>query len=208
MSTQEHVSRLTSIRLENTESPATPFGVERPLTCEEAGELLRVTEGTKNTPITHATPWKKLKPRSTGGQLAQMSLTGMQGSQHENRTQRPLLHDRARTAGRHHDLNFLIGRNAGLAKALGVMMKLDFEQAVLNRVPEIEANPAKYFQLDFWPAPALYTVAQAAKFLNVSPRTINNLLRMKQLIRRKIGRRTLIPVTSLGAFLSKDHPTQ
>ena len=32
-------------------------------------------------------------------------------------------------------LNFPIGMNAGLAKALGVMMKLDFERAVLNRVP-------------------------------------------------------------------------
>src|SRR6266404_191048 len=37
-------------------------------------------------------------------------------------------------------LNFPIGMNPGLAKALGVMMKLDFERAVLNRVPEIEAN--------------------------------------------------------------------
>src|SRR5258705_893630 len=32
-------------------------------------------------------------------------------------------------------LNFPIGMNAGLAKALGVMMKLDFERAMLNRVP-------------------------------------------------------------------------
>src|SRR5438477_6579540 len=43
-------------------------------------------------------------------------------------------------------LNFPIGMNAGLAKALGVMMKLDFERAVLNRVPEIEANPDKHFR--------------------------------------------------------------
>ncbi len=43
-------------------------------------------------------------------------------------------------------LNFPIGMNAGLAKALGVMMKLDFERAVLNRVPEIEANPHKHFR--------------------------------------------------------------
>ena len=39
-------------------------------------------------------------------------------------------------------LNFPIGMNAGLAKALGVMMKLDFERAVLNRVPKIEAVPS------------------------------------------------------------------
>jgi type IV secretory pathway TraG/TraD family ATPase VirD4 len=43
-------------------------------------------------------------------------------------------------------LNFPIGMNAGLAKALGVMMKLDFERAVLNRVPEIESHPERYFR--------------------------------------------------------------
>jgi hypothetical protein len=43
-------------------------------------------------------------------------------------------------------LNFPIGMNAGLAKALGVMMKLDFERAVLNRVPKIEAHPEQYFR--------------------------------------------------------------
>jgi hypothetical protein len=43
-------------------------------------------------------------------------------------------------------LNFPIAMNAGLAKALGVMMKLDFERAVLNRVPEMEAHPERYFR--------------------------------------------------------------
>src|ERR1700678_3089411 len=43
-------------------------------------------------------------------------------------------------------LNFPIGMNAGLAKALGVMMKLDFERAVLNRVPEMEARPEQHFR--------------------------------------------------------------
>jgi len=43
-------------------------------------------------------------------------------------------------------LNFPIGMNAGLAKALGVMMKLDFERAVLNRVTEMEARPNEYFR--------------------------------------------------------------
>ncbi len=42
-------------------------------------------------------------------------------------------------------LNFPTGMNPGLAKALGVMMKLDFERAVLNRAPVIEANKDKYF---------------------------------------------------------------
>jgi hypothetical protein len=43
-------------------------------------------------------------------------------------------------------LSFPIGMNPGLAKALGVMMKLDFERAVLNRVPEIEAHPERHFR--------------------------------------------------------------
>ncbi len=43
-------------------------------------------------------------------------------------------------------LNFPVGMNPGLAKAIGVMMKLDFERAVLNRVPEIEASPEKQFR--------------------------------------------------------------
>jgi hypothetical protein len=43
-------------------------------------------------------------------------------------------------------LNFPIGMNAGLAKALGVMMKLDFERAVLNRVPEMEAHPERHYR--------------------------------------------------------------
>ena len=43
-------------------------------------------------------------------------------------------------------LNFPIGLNPGLAKALGVMMKLDFERATLNRIPEIEAHPEQHFR--------------------------------------------------------------
>ncbi len=43
-------------------------------------------------------------------------------------------------------LNFPISMNPGLARALGVMMKLDFERAVLNRVPEMEARRDKYFR--------------------------------------------------------------
>ena len=43
-------------------------------------------------------------------------------------------------------LNFPIGMNPGLAKAIGVMMKLDFERAVLNRVPVMEKNSENYFR--------------------------------------------------------------
>lgn len=62
-------------------------------------------------------------------------------------------------------------------------------------------------QLDFRPEPALYSKAQAAAFLNVSVRTVGNLLREKQLAKRKIGSRTLIPKTSLENFLKRDHET-
>ena len=47
-------------------------------------------------------------------------------------------------------MNFPIGMNPGLAKAIGVMMKLDFERAVLNRVPQIEAHPEQYFRQVFF----------------------------------------------------------
>jgi hypothetical protein len=43
-------------------------------------------------------------------------------------------------------LNFPVGLNAGLAKAIGVMMKLDFERAVLNRIPHIEAETGRHFR--------------------------------------------------------------
>ena len=43
MSTQApHVSRLTSVHVGGSETSAAPFGVERPLTCDEASQLLRV----------------------------------------------------------------------------------------------------------------------------------------------------------------------
>jgi len=43
-------------------------------------------------------------------------------------------------------LNFPVAMNLGLAKALGVMMKLDFQRAVLNRIPLIEAHPERHFR--------------------------------------------------------------
>jgi hypothetical protein len=47
-------------------------------------------------------------------------------------------------------LNFPIGLNPGLARALGVMMKLDFQRAVLNRVPDMTRNPKKHFREVFF----------------------------------------------------------
>ena len=43
-------------------------------------------------------------------------------------------------------LNFPIAINAGLAKALGVMLKLDFERAVPNWVPIMEKHPESCFR--------------------------------------------------------------
>jgi hypothetical protein len=40
-------------------------------------------------------------------------------------------------------LNFPISMNPGLARAIGVMLKMDFQRAVLNRIPHIAKNPSK-----------------------------------------------------------------
>jgi TraM recognition site of TraD and TraG len=47
-------------------------------------------------------------------------------------------------------LNFPVAMNPGLAKAVGVMVKLDFQRAVLNRIPAIEAHPERYFRQVFF----------------------------------------------------------
>ena len=38
-------------------------------------------------------------------------------------------------------LNFPVGLNPGLARILGVMLKLDFQRAILQRIPQITAQP-------------------------------------------------------------------
>ncbi len=43
-------------------------------------------------------------------------------------------------------LNFPVSGNPGLARAVGTFMKLDFERAVLNRIPMIESRPEQYFR--------------------------------------------------------------
>jgi excisionase family DNA binding protein len=55
--------------------------------------------------------------------------------------------------------------------------------------------------------PLAYTMDETATALRVSARTIRNLLRAGHLVRRKIGARTVIPVSSVEAFLRRDHPT-
>jgi hypothetical protein len=43
-------------------------------------------------------------------------------------------------------LNFPVGMNPGLARALGVMLKLDFQRAVLQRIPRISASPDRVWR--------------------------------------------------------------
>ena len=47
-------------------------------------------------------------------------------------------------------LNFPVALNPGLAKAIGVMMKLDFQRALLSRIPKIEASPEQHFRQAFF----------------------------------------------------------
>lgn len=49
---------------------------------------------------------------------------------------------------------------------------------------------------------------EAANLLGVSLRTIDRLIALKELPVRRLGRRVLIPRTSLESFLRNDHPTQ
>lgn len=64
--------------------------------------------------------------------------------------------------------------------------------------------------LSFVPPPALvaYTKADAAKMLSVSIRTIDNLIAQKELTVRRVGRRVIIPATSITAFLRGNHNTK
>ena len=43
-------------------------------------------------------------------------------------------------------LNFPVGLNPGLARALGVMLKLDFQRAVLQRIPKMAAQPQRVWR--------------------------------------------------------------
>lgn len=54
----------------------------------------------------------------------------------------------------------------------------------------------------------LLSKKEASAALSVSVRTIENLIFRKELIARKIGRRTLIPLRSLEEFARRDHITR
>ena len=43
-------------------------------------------------------------------------------------------------------LNFPVSLNPGLARTIGTLLKLDFERAVLSRIPEIERRRDRYFR--------------------------------------------------------------
>jgi excisionase family DNA binding protein len=50
-------------------------------------------------------------------------------------------------------------------------------------------------------------IREAAQMLSVSPRTIQNYIAAKLLPARKIGRRTVVPMRALEAFLRCDQPS-
>ena len=54
----------------------------------------------------------------------------------------------------------------------------------------------------------LVSKREAAGMLSLSIRSIDNLISCRELIARKIGRRTLIPFSALESFARRDHPTQ
>ena len=43
-------------------------------------------------------------------------------------------------------LNFPIGANPGLARAVGTMLKQDFQRTMIGRIPQIEADPEKHWR--------------------------------------------------------------
>jgi hypothetical protein len=48
-------------------------------------------------------------------------------------------------------LNFPIGANPGLARAVGTMLKQDFQRTMVGRTPEIESHPEKYWRSVLFP---------------------------------------------------------
>ena len=47
-------------------------------------------------------------------------------------------------------IDFPVSLNSGLARAIGCMMKLDFQRAVLNRIPKIKKDPDRYWRQVFF----------------------------------------------------------
>jgi hypothetical protein len=51
------------------------------------------------------------------------------------------------------------------------------------------------------------SVREGAAMLSISPRSLQNFIAAKRIPARKAGRRTLILVRDLEAFLRRDHPS-
>jgi len=51
------------------------------------------------------------------------------------------------------------------------------------------------------------SISEAAAILGISPRSVQKYIASKLLPARKLGRRTVIPVCALEAFLRKDQPS-
>lgn len=52
-----------------------------------------------------------------------------------------------------------------------------------------------------------YSMSDTAKMLSLSLRTVENLIAHKQLTARRVGRRVIVPATSIRSFLSADRYT-
>lgn len=50
-------------------------------------------------------------------------------------------------------------------------------------------------------------VVEAARRLGLSARTVASLVAHRELASLKVGRRRIIPIAALEAFLGRDHPT-
>jgi excisionase family DNA binding protein len=51
-------------------------------------------------------------------------------------------------------------------------------------------------------------IAETAKRLSLSPRTVASLVKTGELGSLKVGRRRIIPVSAIESFLTHDHPTE
>lgn len=54
--------------------------------------------------------------------------------------------------------------------------------------------------------PLAVSIAEAARLLGLSKRSVENYVAAKRLVARKAGRRTLVLTSSLSAFLRHDQP--
>ena len=60
-------------------------------------------------------------------------------------------------------IDFPVSLNSGLARAIGCMMKLDFQRAVLNRIPKIKKDPDRYWRQVFFICDEYHEFATAGR---------------------------------------------